>query len=89
MQSSKKRRVTSHGLRRLHRWLPDRLLVAVMDGGFAALELLDTLSPSMIVVTRLRLEAGLFDPPPAEQHYGRPAVKGARQPSLRARLSDP
>lgn len=76
-------------LRRLHRWLPERLLVAVMDGGFAALDLLDALSPSMIVVTRLRLDAGLFDPPPAEQHYGRPAVKGARQPSLRARLSDP
>ncbi|MCM8738564.1 transposase [Azospirillum sp. A1-3] len=76
-------------LRRLHRWLPDRLLVAVMDGGFAALDLLDALSPSMIIVTRLRFDVGLFDPPPAEQHYGRPAVKGARQPSLRDRLSDP
>jgi hypothetical protein len=50
-------------LLRLHRWFSDRLLVAVMDGEFAALELLDALSPYMIAVTRLRLDARLFDPP--------------------------
>jgi hypothetical protein len=69
-------------LLRLRRRLPDRLLVAVMDGGFATLELLDALSPHMLVVTRLRLDACLFDPPSAEQRLDRPAAKGSRQPTL-------
>jgi hypothetical protein len=75
-------------LLRLHRWLPDRLFVAVMDGEFAALELLDALNPHMIVVTRLRLDARLFDPPPVPPLTLRRGVKGARQPTLRARLTD-
>jgi hypothetical protein len=43
-------------LLRLHRWLPDRLLVAVMDGEFAALTLLDAISPHMVAITRLVLQ---------------------------------
>lgn len=75
-------------LLRLHRWLPDRLLVAVMDGEFAALTLLDAVSPHMVAITRLRLDAHLFDPPPDPPLTLRHAMKGARQPSLRARLTD-
>jgi DDE superfamily endonuclease len=75
-------------LLRLHRWLPNRLLVAVMDGEFAALELLDALSPHLIAVTRLRLDARLFDPPPERPASIRVMAKGARQPTLRARLTD-
>lgn len=75
-------------LLRLRRWLPDRLLVAVMDGEFAALNLLDALSPHMIAVTRLRLDARLFDPPPDPPLTVRAVAKGARQPTLRARLTD-
>ena len=73
----------------LRRWLPDRPIVAVMDGEFAALDLLDALSPSMVVITRMRKDARLFDPPPNEDKPGRPACKGARQPSLAARIADP
>ncbi|CAO3435613.1 IS701 family transposase [Azospirillum doebereinerae] len=75
-------------LLRLHRWLPDRLLVAVMDGEFAALTLLDAVSPHMVAITRLRLDARLFDPPPDPPLTLRQVMKGARQPSLRARLTD-
>jgi hypothetical protein len=73
---------------RLHRWFSDRLLVAVMDGEFAALELLDALSPHVIAVTRLRLDARLFDPPSERPGSLRTLLTGARQPALRARLAD-
>ncbi|WP_349602970.1 IS701 family transposase [Azospirillum argentinense] len=76
-------------LLRLHRWLPGRRLVAVMDGEFAALTLLDAVRPHMIAITRLRLDARLFDPPPDPPLTLRQVAKGARQPSLRARLTDP
>jgi hypothetical protein len=74
----------------LRRWLPNRPMVAVMDGEFAALELLDALRPRMVVITRLRKDARLFDPPEnLEDRPGRPARKGKRQPLLSARLTDP
>ena len=50
-------------LRIVRRWLPGRALVAVMDGEFASLALLRALGPAMTVVSRLRLDARLFDPP--------------------------
>ena len=74
----------------MRRWLPGRAIVAVMDGEFAALELLHALRPSMAVITRMRKDARLFDPP---SHYedkpGRRACKGKRQPLLSARATDP
>jgi DDE superfamily endonuclease len=74
----------------LRRWLPGRAIVAVMDGEFAALELLDALRASMVVITRLRKDARLFDPPSNyEDRPGRPARKGKRQPLLSERLADP
>jgi hypothetical protein len=72
----------------LHRWLPDRVIVAVMDGEFAAIDLLHRLRRSMSVITRLRLDACLFDPPSAYKGRGRHPKKGARQPSLKARITD-
>ena len=74
----------------LRRWLPDRPMVAVMDGEFAALELLHALRPRMAVITRMRKDASLFDPPgPFADRLGRPPRTGGRQPSLAARLTDP
>ena len=74
----------------IRRWLPERTIVAVGDGDFAALELLHALRSSMVVITRLRKDARLFDPP---SHYedrpGRPARKGERQPLLATRVTDP
>ena len=75
----------------LRRWLPDRDLTLVVDGAFAALEFLDQLrSVSITCITRLRLDARLYEPPPARRrgHPGRPSKKGARLPSLKTRLAD-
>ena len=72
----------------LRRWLPDRVIVAVMDGEFAAIDLLHRLRRSMVVITRLRLDACLFDPPAAYKGRGRYPKKGARQRSLKARITD-
>jgi hypothetical protein len=75
-------------------WLPDRLLVVVADSSYAALELLaacQQLPQPVSVVTRLRLDAALYDPAPQRQLHqvGRPRKKGKRQATLAARLNEP
>jgi hypothetical protein len=72
------------------RWMPGRRVVAVADSGFAALELLDAVRRRVVVVTRLRLDARLFDPPPPRtpRTIGRPRLVGARLPTLARRLAD-
>jgi hypothetical protein len=73
------------------RWLPERQLIAVVDSTYAALELLAAVRQHLTVITRLRLDARLFDPPPPRQPgtKGRPRLKGKRQPTLAQRLADP
>src|SRR6266480_791922 len=81
-------------IRQLRRWLPDRELVVVADSTYAVLELLADaarLPRPVAVVTRLRLDAALYDPAPVREPgtKGRPRVKGERQPTLATRLLDP
>jgi hypothetical protein len=81
-------------IRQLRRWLPERELVVVADSTYAVLELLADaarLPQPVTVITRLRLDAALYDPPPPRtpRTIGRPRVKGERQPTLAARLLDP
>ena len=81
-------------IRQLRRWLPDRALVVVADSTYAVLELLADaagLPQPVTVVTRLRLDAALYDPAPPREPgtKGRPRVKGERQPTLATRLLDP
>jgi hypothetical protein len=76
----------------LRRWLPDRQLILVADGAFAALQFLGHLrTASIICITRLRLDARLFEPAPSRTpgRPGRPRVKGHRLPSLQQRFLDP
>ena len=79
-------------IRLVGRWLPGRDLVFVADSSFAALELLDKVAtlPRASVITRLRLDAALYDPPPPRQPktMGRPRLKGKRRPTLEAVLAD-
>jgi DDE superfamily endonuclease len=73
------------------RWMPDRPLVLVADSGFAALELLAALVRQRVTcVTRLRLDAALYEPAPPRRPgaIGRPRTKGARLPNLAEVLSD-
>ena len=81
-------------IRQLRRWLPDRALVVVADSTYAVLELLADaagLPRPVTVVTRLRLDAALYDPAPPREPgtKGRPRVKGERQLTLATRLLDP
>jgi hypothetical protein len=62
--------------------------VAVADGGYASLKLLDrcrrmTNNP-IIFITRLRLDAALYEPAPPRKpgQMGRPRLKGSRLPNL-------
>src|SRR5262245_20822113 len=66
------------------RWLPGRDLVVTADSSFAALELLEAVRAQVAVVTRLRLDAALYEPAPARRakQTGRPRKKGRRLPTL-------
>ncbi len=67
------------------RWLPGRDLVLVADSSFAAPAFLAALSHrGVTVITRLRLDAALYDPAPPRRPgtVGRPRIKDARRPSL-------
>jgi hypothetical protein len=47
----------------LRRWLPDRTIIIVADSTYAVLELLHGLREHVCFVTRLRLDAALYDWP--------------------------
>jgi hypothetical protein len=76
----------------VRRWLPERLLVVVADSSYAAIELLAacaSLPRPVTLVTRLRLDAALYEsaPPREKGRKGAPRKKGLRQPTLVQRLN--
>jgi hypothetical protein len=64
--------------------------ITVADSSFAAIELLAAVCRRICVITRLRLDAALYDPVPQRRlaTTGRPRVKGTRQPTLQAVLAN-
>jgi hypothetical protein len=75
-------------------WYPQREIVAVADRTYASLRLLERcrkLSNPITFVTRLRLDAALYEPaPPRRPHQmGRPRLKGERLPNLSVVAQDP
>lgn len=70
------------------RWLPGRKIIAVADSSYAAIDLLNAVRRRVCMITRLRLDARLFDPPARRRPgtIGRPRVIGKRQASLAERL---
>jgi hypothetical protein len=58
--------------------------VVTADSSFAALELLEAVRAQVAVVTRLRLDAALYEPAPERRakQTGRPRKKGRRLPTL-------
>jgi len=67
-------------------------MVVVGDSDFAALEFLAALSRRGVAcITRLRLDAALYDPAPPRPPgtNGRPRTKGKRLPNLSEVLADP
>ena len=78
----------------VRRWWPERAIVAVADSSYAALAFLAACRSwraPVAVVTRLRLDAALYDPAPPRRprQTGRPRLKGIRQPTLAAVAADP
>jgi hypothetical protein len=78
----------------VRRWLPQRQIVVVADSTFAALAFLAAVSQRsspVHVVTRLRLDAALYEPAPERQlgQMGRPRLKGKRLPTLQSLLQNP
>ncbi len=79
-------------MKQVRRWLPQRLLVLVVDGGFAAVALALACTASEVVMgSRMRLDAALYHPPeprPANAP-GRKPTKGPRQRSLKVWAARP
>jgi len=74
----------------IHRWLPNRYIVLVADSAFAAIEFLAAVCNHVCVVTRLRLDANLFEfPPQKRKGRGRRPIKGKPHKKLSAILNDP
>lgn len=76
----------------LRRWLPDRRLIMVGDSTYATLAFLhacQALRSPVTVITRLRLDAAVYEPTPLYAGRGRPRKKGARLPTPQQRLADP
>jgi hypothetical protein len=70
----------------VRRWYPQREIVAVADGAYASLKLLDRcrrLRNPITFITRLRLDAALYEPAPPRHpgQMGRPRLKGEKLPS--------
>jgi hypothetical protein len=81
-------------LLQVRRWHPQRQMVAVADRAYASLKLLNQcrkLSNPITFITRLRLDAALYEPaPPRRPHrIGRPRLKGERLPNLSEVAQDP
>jgi hypothetical protein len=79
----------------VRRWWPEREIVAVADSAYASLRLLAScrsfLPKPVTFITRLRLDAALYDPAPPRRvgQIGRPRLKGERLPNLSVIAEDP
>jgi hypothetical protein len=78
----------------LRRWYPQCEIVAVADRAYASLKLLDRcrrLRKPITFITRLRLDAALYEPAPPRKpgQIGRPRLKGERLPNLSEVAQDP
>jgi hypothetical protein len=72
-------------LLQLKRWLPDREIIALGDSSYAVIDLLAALAGKVSMITRLRLDAALYEPAPLRKadQVGRSRKKGKRLPTLK------
>ena len=79
------------GALQLSRWLPGRQIIFIGDSSFAVHELAHAIVRRATLISRLRLDANLFAPPPKRtaSSLGRPAQKGPALPKLKTLLSNP
>ena len=79
------------GALQLSRWLPGRRIIFIGDSSFAVHEVAHAITRRATLISRLRLDASLFAPPPKRtpSSVGRPAQKGPALPKLKTLLSNP
>jgi DDE superfamily endonuclease len=93
-QQGKNHKTITHWARQLllqlKRWLPERQIIAVGDSTYAAIELLAGVGKQLTLITRLRMDAALFEPAAGRQpgQSGRNRKKGNRLPGLKQVLND-
>ncbi len=85
---------TCQMIMQVRRWLPNHPIVLVGDGAYAAVKLVLCcigLPTPVCLVSRLRLDASLYDSPPSDQpgKRGPKPKKGNKQPSLSDRINEP
>lgn len=74
----------------LRRWLPQAWLVVVGDSTYASLAFLHACQTvTVTIITRLRLDAALYEPAPPYSGKGRPRKKGKRLPTPQQVVDDP
>ena len=75
------------GMLQTIRWLPDRKVIFVGDSSFGTHDLANSISKHGTLISRLRLDANLFELPPETNKRGRPRIKGAPLPKLKSYLN--
>lgn len=76
---------------RIWRWFPEKQLIFVADSSYAALDLLNAVREKVTLVTKLRLDAALYEAAPERVggQMGRPRKKGLRLPTLNEVIKNP
>lgn len=76
---------------RIWRWFPEKRLIFVGDSSYAAIDLLNAVREKVTVVTKLRLDAALYEAAPERKsgQIGRPRKKGKRLPTLNEVIKNP
>ncbi len=74
----------------ISRWPPGRKVVITADSSYSALDLLSALQDKATPITRLRMDAALYEHAPKRKagQVGRRRLKGGRLPTLKERLAD-
>ena len=76
---------------RICRWFPQKQLIFVGDSSYAAIDLLNAVREKVTVITKLRLDAALYEAAPERKsgQMGRPRKKGWRLPTLNEVIKNP
>ncbi len=73
----------------LAQWAGERTICLVVDSAYAGRTVLEDRPPNVHVISRLRMDAALYAPPPPRRpgQKGRPRRRGDRLPSLAQRIA--
>lgn len=77
-------------LLQVKRWVGERAVIVVGDSSYAVIDLLGNLQGQVSLISRLRLDAALYEPVPVRPagQRGRKRLKGNRLPTLLAMAAD-